>query len=112
MPCPPSREPNGRTYWFGAELKPDGSQLWFRTTLAAVHRIPALAEDVDLEAVELRPSSRSGVIQVMRASTKHAPRVWDVRRCGGRARGAEGGALPEYGPVRAAVVGPGRSSGG
>ena len=39
MPCPPSREPNGRTYWFGAELDPDGRQLWFRITSEAIHRM-------------------------------------------------------------------------
>ena len=39
MPCPPSREPNRRTYWFGAELDPDGSQLWFRVTSEAIHRM-------------------------------------------------------------------------
>ena len=39
MPCPPSREPNGRTYWFGAELDPAGSQLWFRVTSEAIHRM-------------------------------------------------------------------------
>ena len=30
MARPPSREPNGRTCWFGAELDPDGDQVWFR----------------------------------------------------------------------------------
>ena len=39
MPCLASREPNGRTYWFGAELDPDGSQLWFRITSEAIHRM-------------------------------------------------------------------------
>ena len=30
MARPPSREPNGRTCWFGAELDSDGDQVWFR----------------------------------------------------------------------------------
>ena len=37
MPAEP--EPNGRTYWFAAELDPAGSQLWFRITSEAVHRM-------------------------------------------------------------------------
>ena len=28
-PRAPGREPNG-TFWFGAELNPDGDQVWFR----------------------------------------------------------------------------------
>ena len=39
MPCPPNRERNGRTWWFGAELDPDGSQVWFRITPEAIHRM-------------------------------------------------------------------------
>ena len=27
-PRDPSREPNGQTFWFGAELAPGGIQLW------------------------------------------------------------------------------------
>ena len=27
MPCPPSREPNARTWWFGAEFDPAGEQV-------------------------------------------------------------------------------------
>ncbi len=38
-PRPPSREPNGRTLWFGAELDPDGSQVWFRITVETVRRM-------------------------------------------------------------------------
>ena len=33
-PRAPFREPNGRTFWFGAELDPDGCQVWFRITSA------------------------------------------------------------------------------
>ena len=39
MPCPPSREPNRRTWWFGAELDPAGEQVWFRVTSEAIHRM-------------------------------------------------------------------------
>ena len=39
-PRDPTREPNGRILWFGAELDPDGSQqVWFRFTAAAVGRM-------------------------------------------------------------------------
>ena len=27
-PRDPSREPNGQTFWFGADLAPGGIQLW------------------------------------------------------------------------------------
>ena len=37
-PRDPTREPNGRL-WFGAELDPDGSQVWFRITAEAVGRM-------------------------------------------------------------------------
>ena len=33
------REPNGRTLWYGAELNPDGRQVWFRITAKAVCRM-------------------------------------------------------------------------
>ena len=33
------REPNRQTFWFGAELDPDGSQVWFRITAEAVRRM-------------------------------------------------------------------------
>ena len=33
------REPNGRTLWYGAELNPDGRQVWFRITAEAVCRM-------------------------------------------------------------------------
>ena len=36
----PSREPNGRTCWFGAELDPDGDQIWFRIDEDAIGRMP------------------------------------------------------------------------
>ena len=39
-PRDPTREPNG-TLWFGAELKPEGRQVWFRITGEAVGRMPA-----------------------------------------------------------------------
>ena len=39
MPRDPSREPNGHTVWFGAELDPDGNQVWFRITSEAARRI-------------------------------------------------------------------------
>ena len=35
----PTREPNG-TFWFGAELGPDGEQVWFRIAEEAVGRMP------------------------------------------------------------------------
>ena len=35
----PTREPNG-TFWFGAELDPDGDQVWFRIAEEAVGRMP------------------------------------------------------------------------
>ena len=39
-PRDPTREPNGRILWFGAELDPDGSQqVWFRITAEAVGRM-------------------------------------------------------------------------
>ena len=37
-PREPTREPNG-TLWFGADLDPDGSQVWFRITATAVGRM-------------------------------------------------------------------------
>ena len=40
MARPPSREPNGRTCWFGAELDPDGDQVWFRIDDEAIGRMP------------------------------------------------------------------------
>ena len=39
-PRNPTREPNG-TFWFGAELVPDGRQVWFRITEESIARIPA-----------------------------------------------------------------------
>ena len=39
-PHDPTREPNGRTLWFGAELDPDGSQVWFRIDEYAIGRMP------------------------------------------------------------------------
>ena len=38
-PREPGREPNRRTFWFGAELDPDGSQVWFRITSEAIRRM-------------------------------------------------------------------------
>ena len=38
-PLDPDREPNRRTFWFGAELAPDGNQVWFRITVEAVRRM-------------------------------------------------------------------------
>ena len=35
----PSREPNRQTFWFGAELDPDGSHVWFRIASEAVRRM-------------------------------------------------------------------------
>ena len=40
MARPPSREPNGRTCWFGAELDPNGDQVWFRIDDEAISRMP------------------------------------------------------------------------
>lgn len=34
------REPNGRNLWFGAELDPDGNQVWFRIRDEAIGRLP------------------------------------------------------------------------
>ena len=31
----PNMEPNRQTYWFGAELTPGDSQVWFRITMEA-----------------------------------------------------------------------------
>ena len=39
-PLEPSREPNGQTLWFGAELDPDGDQVWFRIAEEAIGRMP------------------------------------------------------------------------
>ncbi len=39
-PREPTREPHG-TLWFGAELDPDGDQVWFRIAEDAVGRMPA-----------------------------------------------------------------------
>ena len=38
-PRDPSRDPNRQTFWFGAELDPDGSQVWFRIASEAVRRM-------------------------------------------------------------------------
>ena len=35
----PNPEPNRQTYWFGAELAPGDSQVWFRITMEAIHRM-------------------------------------------------------------------------
>ena len=32
-------EHNGQTFWFGADLDPDGSQVWFRISSDAVRRM-------------------------------------------------------------------------
>ena len=39
MPRDPCPEPNGQSFWFGADLDPDGSQVWFRITSGAVRRM-------------------------------------------------------------------------
>ena len=39
LPRDPSREPNGQTFWFGAEIDPDGCQVWFRITSEALRRM-------------------------------------------------------------------------
>ena len=38
-PRDPFPEHNGQTFWFGADLAPDGSQLWFRIRSEAVLRM-------------------------------------------------------------------------
>ena len=38
-PLDPDREPNRRTFWFGAALAPDDNQVWFQITLEAVRRM-------------------------------------------------------------------------
>ena len=38
-PRAPGREPNG-TFWFGAELNPDGDQVWFRIAAEDIGRMP------------------------------------------------------------------------
>ena len=48
MPRDPRPEPNGQSFWFGADLDPDGSQVWFRTR--PVPRRPSSAR--------LRPAHR------------------------------------------------------
>ena len=39
-PLDPHPEPNRLTFWFGAELAPDGNQVWFRITGEAIERMP------------------------------------------------------------------------
>ena len=39
LPRDHSREPNGQTFWFGAEVDPDGCQVWFRITSEALRRM-------------------------------------------------------------------------
>ena len=38
-PRDPCLEPNGQSFWFGADLDPDGSQVWFRVASGAVRRM-------------------------------------------------------------------------
>ena len=38
-PRDPCSEPNGQSFWFGADLDPDGSQVWFRVASGAVRRM-------------------------------------------------------------------------
>ena len=38
-PRDPGIEPNEQTFWFGAELDPDGAQAWFRIASEAVRRM-------------------------------------------------------------------------
>ena len=38
-PRDPCLEPNQRTLWFGANLDPDGIQVWFRIALEAIGRM-------------------------------------------------------------------------
>ena len=38
-PREPGWEPNRQVFWFGAELYPDGSQVWFRNTSEVVRRL-------------------------------------------------------------------------
>lgn len=38
-PRNPSREPNGQTFWFGAQVDPDGCQVWFRITSDSLGRM-------------------------------------------------------------------------
>ena len=38
-PLDPGREPDRPTFWFGAEITPDGNQVWFRITLEAIDRM-------------------------------------------------------------------------
>ena len=38
-PLDPGLEPDRPTFWFGAELTPDGNQVWFRITLEAIDRM-------------------------------------------------------------------------
>ena len=40
MPRPPSREPNGRSCWIGAELDADADHVWFRIEDEAIGRMP------------------------------------------------------------------------
>ena len=55
MARPPSREPNGRTCWFGAELDPDGDQVWFRLDDAAIARMPEKTPAAPRRAPHRRP---------------------------------------------------------
>ena len=38
-PCKSCRERNRLTVWFGAELAPDGNEVWYRITEEAIHRM-------------------------------------------------------------------------
>ena len=38
-PRDPSRDPNRQTFWFGAEIDPDDSQVWFRIASEAGRRM-------------------------------------------------------------------------
>ena len=76
-PRDPGREPNRQNFWFGADLDPDGNQVWFRiagTPGAAAQRlrrqVDALsdcrgphvfdAEDVRLVIEYLEANERTG----------------------------------------------------
>ena len=39
IPCKPDREQDRQVHWFGAELDPDGIEVWFRISTEAVGRM-------------------------------------------------------------------------
>ena len=99
MARPPSREPNGRTCWFGAELDPDGDQISVR---CSVRRSANLRREPRVEARQfsVRTSAisvRTWAISVGYAELRIAARLGitaAVPRRGARARTGPAGPGP------------------